>query len=76
MNESLGASPSPRWATLEQELKVMREALNGFTLVGVLDREVNHISSMEEEIDRKTREALVAYWLDSGVGGGMSQGFD
>jgi hypothetical protein len=41
----------------------MERALNGFPLLGVLDREDNHISSMQEEIDSKIREALAVYWL-------------
>ena len=55
---------SARWATLTQELRSLSDVLSKFTLVGVLDRDINHISSMQEEIDRRTREALVAYWLE------------
>jgi hypothetical protein len=59
---------STHWATLNQEVHQLEDALNHFTLVGVLDRDTNHISSMQEEIDRKTREALVDYWLSIGQG--------
>ena len=56
----------PRWEVLHQEAQSMKEAIKGFTLLGVLDREANHIAAMEEEIDQKSREALVAYWLSKG----------
>lgn len=63
MSDSPENSPSPRWTTLSREAQTMKDSLNGFTLVGVLDRENNHIASIQEEIDCKNREALVAYWL-------------
>ena len=61
-------SPSSRWETLSQEAHVMEESLRGFTLTGVLDREANHLATMQEEIDLKVREALVAYWLTGDAG--------
>lgn len=61
-------SPSSRWAALSQEAHVMEESLRGFTLTGVLDREANHLATMQEEIDLKVREALVAYWLTGDAG--------
>ena len=64
MSDLTQGVPSARWATLNQEVQSMEDSLLGFTLVGVLDRETNHISAMQEEIDQKTREALVVYWLD------------
>ena len=64
MSDLTQGIPSARWATLNQEVQSMEDALMGFTLMGVLDRETNHIAAMQEEIDQKTREALVAYWLD------------
>ena len=61
--------PSPaRWTTLTMEVHQLEQALSTSTLAGVLDTDTNHIASMEEEIDRKTREALVAYWLSSSAG--------
>ena len=60
--------PSPRWEALSQEAHVMEESLQGFTLTGVLDREANHLATMQEEIDFKVREALVAYWLTGDAG--------
>ena len=63
MIESPKDNPSARWATLSWEIEAMHEALNGFTLMGALDRESNHIASMQDEIDQKTREALVTYWV-------------
>ena len=57
-----------RWEALSREVDLMSNALNGFTLMGVLDREANHIASMQEEIDQKTREALVVHWLGRGDG--------
>jgi len=58
----------PRWEELKVEAQSLKEVLGGFALVGVMDRDMNHIASMEEEIDRKNREALVAYWLSSEYG--------
>jgi len=66
-------TPFTRWAVLNQEVHQLEHFLNGFSLVGVLDRDTNQISSMQEEIDRKTRQALVAYWL-SMPRGGMPRG--
>ena len=63
MNNSSNDTPVIRWDSLNQELHVMEDALHGLTLLGVLDRDTNPISDMQEEIDRKTREALVVYWL-------------
>ena len=57
-----------RWEVLTQEVHSLEDALSGFTLMGVLDRDTNHIASMEEEIDRRTREALVSYWLSEPSG--------
>ena len=68
MSDSHVDTPSTRWTTLNREVHVMQKALNGFTLLGVQDRENNHISSMQEEIDWKTREALTAYWLSMDQG--------
>ena len=63
MSDSPVDTPSTRWTTLNREVHAMEKALNGFTLLGVQDRENNHISSMQEEIDYKIREALMAHWL-------------
>ena len=63
MSDISNDAPSSRWATLSREVQELEGALNGCTLVGVLDRDTNYIASMQEEIDRKTRQALVAYWL-------------
>ena len=63
MSDSLNDAPLTRWATLSQDVQTMERALNGFPLLGVLDSENNHISSMQEEIDSKIREALAVYWL-------------
>ena len=41
----------------------MEKAMSSFTLLGVMDREDNHLSSMQDEIDSKVRHALVTYWL-------------
>ena len=68
MGKPLSEGQMERWEALHLELQSMQEALNGFTLLGVLDPDSNHIASMEEEIDRKTRQALVAYWLSKGEG--------
>jgi hypothetical protein len=54
-----------RWAGLRNEAQIMRDALDRFPLLGAQDREVNHISVMQEEIDTKVREALAAYWISS-----------
>ncbi len=64
MSDITGGIPSARWTTLNQEVQSMEDSLMGFTLVGAQDREANHIAAMQEEIDQKTREALVVYWLD------------
>ena len=56
-------APLDRWDMLRQEMRSMIQALNGFTLAGAMDRDINHIASMQEDIDRTTREALVVYWL-------------
>ncbi len=66
MTESYKEEPCPRWTSLNREVLNLKDALNGFSLVGVLDRDTNHIASMQEEIDRKTREALAAYWISTG----------
>ena len=68
MSNAPNDAATPRWETLSREVQHMKDALNGFTLMGVLDREVNHIAAMEEEIDQKTREALMAHWLSSNDG--------
>ncbi len=57
-----------RWEKLTQEVQEPTVNLNGFTLVGVLDRGTSPIASMQEEIDQKAREALVACWLDENHG--------
>ena len=59
-------APLARWAALKNEVQVMRDALNRFPLLGVQDRESNHIAVMQEEIDVKSREALAAYWISTG----------
>ena len=64
MSDSPHNAPLARWATLNREVQVMKDSLNRFTLIGALDRNTNHIASMQEEIDQKTREALMVYWLD------------
>ena len=64
MSDASKDAPFTRWATLDREVQDMKDALNGFTLMGVFDKDTNHIASMQEEIDQKAREALVAYWLD------------
>ncbi len=56
---------SIRWETLSHEVQFMKDALKGFTLLGVQDVEINHIAAMQEEIDQKSRQALVAYWMDA-----------
>ena len=63
MSDSPKDAPSARWVALNEEVQTMNDSLNGFTLMGVLDRDANHIATMQEEIDCKAREALVAYWL-------------
>ena len=63
MTESSTDFPLTRWTALNQEVQDMTDVLSGFSLVGVMDRDTNHIADMQEEIDRKAREALVAYWL-------------
>ncbi len=63
MNDPAKDAVFTRWETLSQQVQSMQDALKGFTLMGVLDGDTNHIASMQEEIDRKTREALMAYWL-------------
>ena len=68
MSDAPGDTSSTHWTTLNREVRAMKESLDRFTLVGVLDRDTNHIASMQEEIDRKTREALVAYWLGTKQG--------
>ena len=60
-------APLARWAALRNEVQVMRAALDRFPLLGVQDRESNHIAAMQEEIDTKAREALAAYWISSGL---------
>ena len=52
-----------RWETLSQEAHAMEKAMSSFTLLGVMDREDNHLASMQDEIDSKVRHALVTYWL-------------
>ena len=74
MSDSRRDVPDARWQTLSREVQSMKDTLNSSTLVGVLDRDTNHIASIQEEIDQKTREALVAYWL-SDTRGEMPQGF-
>ena len=61
-------SLSPRCEALSQEVQIMEVSLRGFTLTGVLDREANHLATMQEEINSKAREALVAYWLTGDAG--------
>ena len=68
MNNSSDGTPVIRWDSLNQELHVMEDVLHGLTLVGVLDRDTNPIADMQEDIDRKTREALVVYWLGPAYG--------
>ena len=68
MSELFEDALPPRWEMLNQEVQSLEDVLSGFTLVGVLDRDINPIASLEEEIDRKAREALVAYWLSTGNG--------
>ena len=63
MTEPSTNFPITRWTALNQEVQDMTDMLNGFSIVGVMDRDTNHIASLQEEIDRKAREALVAYWL-------------
>ena len=58
-------APLARWAALRNEVRAMQDALNLFPLLGVEDREHNHISVMQDEIDTKAREALAAYWIYS-----------
>jgi hypothetical protein len=57
--------PAPRWETLSREVDSIKDSLNRATLAGVLDRETNHIASMQEEIDQLVREALTVYWLST-----------
>ena len=68
MSDAPNDNPIDRWATINREVQELRYALSGFTLMGVLDRDTNHIATMQEEIDRKAREVLVAYWLGSSQG--------
>jgi hypothetical protein len=60
--------PAPRWETLSREVDSIKDSLNRATLAGVLDRETNHIASMQEEIDQLIREALMVYWLTTDSG--------
>jgi hypothetical protein len=66
MIDSPQEAPVARWTALRLEAQVMRDALNTFPLLGVQDREGNHIAAMQEEIDTKAREALMAYWIAAG----------
>ena len=66
VNSSNDASLA-RWAALKNEVQVMRDALNHFPLLGVQDRETNHIAVMQDEIDTKARQVLAAYWISSGL---------
>jgi hypothetical protein len=68
MSDAPKDTTSTRLETLSREAQAMRHALDGFTLMGVLDRDPNHIASMQDEIDLKTREALVVYWLSAKQG--------
>ena len=63
MNNSPMDAPVTRCEMLKREIHGLERALSMFALVGVLDMDINHISVMQEEIARKTREALMAYWL-------------
>ena len=74
MSDSRKDMPDARWKILSREVESMKNTLNSSTLMGVLDRDTNHIASMQDEIDRKIREALVAYWL-SNTWGEMPQRF-
>ena len=48
---------------MSEEIRSLEDTLNGLVLAGVMDRETNHIADIQEEMDRSTREALVAHWL-------------
>ena len=63
MSDSPNSKKNGRLATLTREVQLMKDSLKNFTLVGALDRNSNHISSMQDEIDEKIREALAIYWL-------------
>ena len=65
MPDSLTNLPNDRCTLLNQEVQQLSNALNMSTLLGVMDRENNHIAALQEEIDQKAREALVAYWLSN-----------
>jgi len=67
MVNSSNDAPLARWAALKNEVQVMRDALNRFPLLGVQDRETNHIAVMQDEIDTKARQVLAAYWISSGL---------
>lgn len=68
MTDSPMEPPAPRWETLSREVDSIKDSLNRATLAGVLDRETNHIASMQEEIDQLIREALMVYWLTTDSG--------
>ena len=68
MTDSPKEPPAPRWETLNRDVQSIKDSLNRATLAGVLDRETNHIASMQEEIDQLIREALIVYWLSTDSG--------
>ena len=68
MSSSPEDASSTRWNTLSEEIRSMEDTLNGFVLAGVLDRDTNHIADIQEEVDRRSREALVAHWLSKKYG--------
>ena len=63
MNSSPEDALSTRWNMLTGEIRSLEGALSGLVLAGVMDRDTNHIADIQEEIDRRTREALVVHWL-------------
>ena len=63
MNSSPEDALCTRWNTLTGEIRSLEVVLNGLVLAGVMDRDTNHIADIQEEVDRKTREALVVHWL-------------
>ena len=68
MNSSPEDALCTRWNMLTGEIRSLEAVLNGLVLVGVMDRDTNHIADLQEEVDRKTREALVAHWLSEKQG--------
>ncbi len=63
MSSSPEDASSTRWNMLSKEVRSLESTLSRLVLAGVLDRDANYIADIQEEVDRRTREALVANWL-------------